>query len=109
MSTSCWLYTILFAMGGLAMAGTHVVDIGGGADAFYIGGQWYGQEGPYPQYGPIWHKRCRWAAQGAEVWVPVFPGVTNTLEMRAAVADVEGQRVRLYLDGELAALQACPT
>ncbi|MBM3498531.1 MAG: hypothetical protein FJX74_07645, partial [Armatimonadetes bacterium] len=84
----------------LASASTCTVDIGGALDELFIGSGWYGREGPYPQFGPIWHDTlCRWAQQGAEVRIPLFPGVANTFRMRAEVRGDATQQVRWFLDG----------
>ena len=90
--------------GGAIFAATHTVDVGGGLDELFIQSKWYGREGPYPQFGPVWHDTvCRWAQQGAEIRIPLVPGTTNTIEMRAEVRGAEGQRMRWYLDGRLVA------
>jgi len=84
----------------LASASTYTVDIGGTVDELFIGSAWYGREGPYPQFGPVWHNAvCRWAQQGAEVRIPLFPGVANTIRMRADVRGDASQRMRWLLDG----------
>lgn len=87
-----------------AAATTYTIDIGGPMDELFIGTGWYQAEGPYPQFGPIWHNTvCRWASQGARVQVPVFPGVDNRFELRAEVRGDADQKLICSLDGVKAA------
>lgn len=95
-----WLVLAALALtAGRAGAATYVVDVGGAMDEAFVRDGWYGPEGPYPQFGPIWRSTCRWARQGAVIRLPVFPGVVNTLVMRAEVRGGADQRLRVFVNG----------
>ena len=92
------------ALAAVAAAETYTIDIGGPMDELFIRDGWYGPEGPYPQYGPVWHDTvCRWARQGAVVRIPAFPGAANVIEMRGEVRGDAQQRMRWFLGDELVA------
>lgn len=82
---------------------TYRVDIGEHLDEFYILSGWYGPEGPYEQYGPIWSAPARWARQGATMRIPVVPGADNQVTLRADFGEHAEQRLRCFVEGRLVA------
>ncbi len=95
-------YTLLTA-GAVTAETTYTIDIGGPLDELFVKDGWYGPEGPYEQFGGIWESRCRWSTRGAEVRLPVFPSVANTVQVRAMAGGGDGQKVRFSANGELLA------
>jgi hypothetical protein len=86
---------------GLLWAGEYRVDIGGPMDKLFIQDGWYVAEGPYDQFGPVWrNSTARWGAQGAQVRLPVFPDVTNTVTLRAEVPGTEQHKLFFIVNGE---------
>ncbi len=79
-------------------SGEMLLDIGGPYDALFLRGGWGPAEGPYSEFGEIWRSRCRWANQGATVRIPVVPGVTNVLTLRAGLSGGPEQRLRLFVN-----------
>ena len=78
---------------------SHTIDVGGPLDDLLIVSGWYGPEGPYDQFGPIWRSTCRWAAQGAAIRIPLYPDAPNTIAMRAEVRGDDKQIMTWRLDG----------
>ncbi len=92
---------VLFIVSSLLRAGEYTVNVGGPMDKLFIQQGWYMPEGPYPQYGPIWHNTTgRWAGQGATVRLPVFPGVVNTITLRTEVPGTEKNKLFCIVDDE---------
>ncbi|MHB0999779.1 MAG: alpha-mannosidase [Armatimonadota bacterium] len=75
------------------------VDIGSPLDELLIREGWFGAEGPYEQFGEICKSRFRWTSQGAKVRIPVFPGVTNTVQIRCDFGHTEGQKLFCFVNG----------
>lgn len=86
---------------------SYTIDIGEGIDQLYIGDHWYQPEGPYPQFGLIWHNtKGRWSAQGATVHVPLFKDQVNTITLRAEVKMNPQDHMFVYLnDQKIATLE----
>lgn len=95
------LVTILAGLCATARAETTCeIDIGGPMDELFIRQGWYQPEGPYPQFGPIWHESpCRWAQQGTTVRIPVFPDAVSRIELRAEVRGDDRQRLHCFING----------
>ncbi len=94
---------VIFMISGLTETGharCYTADIGRDGDEIFLVHNWYWQEGPYDGYSDFWRDtRARWGAQGAQLRIPVFPGVNNRLELRAHISDAEGQMLTIIVNG----------
>ncbi|MHB1459172.1 MAG: glycoside hydrolase family 38 N-terminal domain-containing protein, partial [Armatimonadota bacterium] len=82
-------------------ASTYTIDIGSPIDELFIRTGWFPPEGPYMQFSEICKSRFRWTMPDAQIIIPVFPGVRNTITMRCDFAQTTGQRMICLIDDKI--------